>query len=471
MPSGVDADTGLQYVDKYPEGLPAAFGKPGDIRALFVSEVEKVSSRGLVQDRVVVVNKVKFITLTKGGEVRRYQDVKRIAKVRWQEYTHKGLKAIRVLVVIPSEKDELVLFTAHRLGDRYETNARNFMNVIQALRDHHSATDPTAQYWEGLQIETPTANLKLEANLIAGTSSQFKSPTKLISSYKSAKRSPSATRSTASPRTSQDTTPVDARHSTTVTQQQPQQQQGDAPPGNEPRPPTNEEWTEELEQHFIALRAINSWMDEQLQDKTAEADSLRAKNAELEKRIRSPPMSPEDRQRKVSFIDHAAPGSVGSGQEAKALQEEVKVLTKQLEDLEKGRTEDAVQIQELMTLVDGLVNEKECVVRENIRLEAAMSEKGKAEGKLFQEALKEIGLTDDEIQRLDAMSVRKKEHLAYVTFDELQEPPYSLPAPCVRRLLSTFGHTPLAAPNPQPNHAHELLLLDTVTKSILQSAS
>eukprot|EP00754_Rhynchopus_humris_P024676 Rhum_TRINITY_DN14910_c13_g1::Rhum_TRINITY_DN14910_c13_g1_i1::g.127888::m.127888 len=162
------------------------------------------------------------------------------------------------------------------------------------------------------------------------------------------------------------------------------------------------QYLEKVEQHCVALRATNSWMEEQLREKSGRLEDIEAQRDDLEKEVaalkalRTPsPTSPKAelsehmvsvRLRKVSFVEGDAPkvlppsvasgggggSSGGSGAaraDERALKEELNNLNSTIEELQKSRTLDEERISGLKDMVSRVIREKEGVEAANAELQ------------------------------------------------------------------------------------------------------
>ena len=100
---------------------------------------------------------------------------------------------------------------------------------------------------------------------------------------------------------------------------------------------------------------------------------------------------------------------------------------------------------------------------------------------LFVSRLLDVGMMHDEVERLLRLSVRRREHLQYVTYEELTTEPCSLPPPLARRLMTAFGYaaqlpSPSLAASPVSSHGRKspppsdtktVALINSLTRSII----
>ncbi|KAJ9469518.1 hypothetical protein DIPPA_24995 [Diplonema papillatum] len=481
--------TKLPFVTRFPASL-RQFKSDGN---LFIRAVEKTTSRGTQQDRVLVVTYEKLLCCTTNAGVRRYQSLRKLSRVTWQRCSYKKQACVRVLFKIPLEKDLLLMFVPDALYDteQNETNVHQLMTILQKVRKSHDA-HPNRQNvkWEGCHHEEGT-NFMQVAQLKDHPNSEFQSPLKTIAKYQKMpaglRESMSSKRSSSWGYSMTDFNSPMARTQSDTSAAARQQKQDYA----------------ELEKNFKQLKNMNTWMDDQIKQRNAEAEDLKARIFELEKQGTLPTRDPSvtsptgqgGRLRRVSFNEsqQQEPASWsetgdkrGKDSGIAALQDELAVLSNTVDELQREKQSDEKRISELTALVDGLLREKGSVMEENLTLQSVVAslkrnqstggsgrrassnagvqvdvayqnqngaprEPGSDQwrqfecGDEFEATLKDIGWSDEEVQQLRSLSIRKREHLSFVTFSELRSA--SLPVACIRRLLNAFNYREGAAPD------------------------
>ena len=150
--------------------------------------------------------------------------------------------------------------------------------------------------------------------------------------------------------------------------------------------------------------------------------------------------------------------------EDKQLQDEVAMLSSTVNNLHKKKEDDEMRISELRKLINGLLQDKGEIAQENLQLQMSIEKNKSSQSPKkettdtatdcqaittdqpavteFTAKLLTIGMDLSEVNRLSMLSIRRREHLAYVNLSELTGEPCSLPVPVVRRLLHVFNFEP-----------------------------
>ena len=331
----IEPNTSLEYVaTEIPHELQ------GFKKALFIGDVEKINSVGVSQ-RLVVLTYDRIVCTKKEFDavLSRYQKTENISRAIWQNTHHKKMPAVRILLKIPKERDLLILFHWDARNTEHTQPAMKFLKIIDTVRKAQVAAGRPGT-WSGLS-ENQGLELKSRANLRG----PLTKPSALLTEYTSPTRKRNSSNSVRSPTAITKELPKSPRQSTfgqnngfpPVEDAESQQLFNELSADSVAKPRSLDanveditdinvmkqrfrdqaDWCSKIEKHFVHIRAMNSYMTEQvclmiflpppllyssfqlsqlklkqMRTKTEEVDRLTSRLSSLEKQQVGSPQTP-----------------------------------------------------------------------------------------------------------------------------------------------------------------------------------